>query len=328
MRRRRLVGPATLLAALTLASCTPAPTSSSSAPKTTAPASSTTATTSPPLKISVVAADLGASGIPPFYTPPQPLSPAAPGSLIRAELVTGVPGVPTGARLWRILYHSRTIYGADLAESGYVVAPAGPPPPGGFPVISWAHGTTGFSGICAPSLFTTEGGVGPYLIPGLAQYLRAGFVVAATDYQGLGTAGIHPYLLGASEGRAVLDAARASRRLPDLKTSDRVVIYGHSQGGQAALFAGELAPSYAPELHVLGVVAAAPATNLSLIFSVAIGPLGQGILGFTLPAAYSWTRTYKDLPQSDVFTPAGARFAASTVTHGCLPALEAAITSH
>ena len=158
-----------------------------------------------------VRADVAATGIPAFYAPPQPLPAGAPGSLIRTEKVTGVPGVPAGATVWRILFHSRSIYDHDIAESGYVVVPSGKAPAGGRPILSWAHGTTGFAGICAPSLFTSQGGVGPYLVPGLADYLRAGFVVAATDYEGLGTPGIHPYLLGESEGRGVQLTSRRRR---------------------------------------------------------------------------------------------------------------------
>jgi alpha-beta hydrolase superfamily lysophospholipase len=229
--------------------------------------------------------------------------------------------------VWRILFHSRSIYGADIAESGYIVVPGGKAPAGGFPILSWAHGTTGFAGICAPSLFTSQGGVGPYLVPGLSDYLRVGFVVAATDYEGLGTPGLHPYLLGESEGRGVLDAARAARRLPGLHASDTVMIYGHSQGGQAALFAGELAPTYAPDLHVAGVVAAAPATGLSTILAVVTTPVGQGIMEFTIPVAYTWARTYRDLPLSDLFTPGGESIAATGVTRGCLPDLASVISS-
>jgi alpha-beta hydrolase superfamily lysophospholipase len=275
-----------------------------------------------------VRADVSATGIPAFYTPPSPLPRGAPGSVIRTEKVVGVPGVPAGATVWRILFHSRSIYDADIAESGYVVVPGGKAPSQGYPILSWAHGTTGFAGICAPSLFTAQGGVGPYLLPGLTDYLRAGFVVAATDYEGLGTPGVHPYLLGASEGHGVLDAARAARRLTGVRTSNTVVIYGHSQGGHAALFAGELAPAYAPELHIAGVVAAAPATGLSTIVSVATSTsLGQGILQFTMPVAYTWARAYTDLPLSDLFTPGAQPVAASVVTEGCQASLESAIAS-
>lgn len=264
-----------------------------------------------------------------FYVPTRPLPAAPAGTLIRTEKVTGVPGVPAGATVWRIMYHSRSMYGADIAESGYVIAPSGPAPTGGFPIVAWAHGTTGFSASCAPSLFTDSGaGKGPYLLPGLLQFLHAGFAVAAADYQGQGVAdGVHPYLVGASEGSAVLDATRATRLLPGLRTSNTVIIYGHSQGGHAALFAGEMAPSYAPDLHVVGVVAAAPATGLSTLISIVGSPPGQRFLPFSIPVAYSWTRDYRDLPPDDVFTPEGERVAAATVPTGCGSALSAAITS-
>ena len=264
-----------------------------------------------------------------FYTPPKPLPPAAPGTLIRSVVVRGVPGVPAGATLWRILFHSTTIYGADVAESGYVVAPAAPAPAGGFPVITWAHGTSGFAAPCGPSLFADSGsGNGLYLIPGLTRYLEAGYVVSAADYQGLGVAdGVHPYLLGSSEGRAVLDAARAARQLTGLHTSDSVVIYGHSQGGHAALFAGELAPTYAPELKVVGVVAAAPATGLSTLISIVGTPTGAQFLPFSIPTAWSWSQTYDDLPASSMFTPSGAQFASTEVTRGCSDQVAATIAA-
>jgi alpha-beta hydrolase superfamily lysophospholipase len=265
-----------------------------------------------------------------FYTPPSPLSPAAPGTLIRSVRVTGVSGVPAGATVWRILYHSTTVYGADVAESGYVIAPAAPPPADGYPIIAWAHGTTGFAAPCAPSLFTSPGGgYGPYLLPSLDTYLAAGYVVSAADYQGLGVPhGVHPYLLGTSEARSVLDATRATRHLAGLRTADTVVIYGHSQGGHAALFAAEQAPTYAPDLHVIGVVAAAPATGLSYLLSIVATPLGARFLPYSIPTTYSWSQTYTDLPESDVFTPAGAAFASAEVTRGCAGDLTTAIIDH
>jgi len=125
-------------------------------------------------------------------------------------------------------------------------------------VLSWAHPTTGVVDDCAPSTMSTVFA----LIPGLETFLAAGYVVAATDYEGLGTAGVHPYLVGDSEGRSVLDAARAARNLPDTGAGDQLLLWGHSQGGQASLFAGQLAPTYAPDLHLVATAAAAPAGEL------------------------------------------------------------------
>ncbi len=99
-------------------------------------------------------------------------------------------------------------------------------------MIAWAHPTSGVVESCAPSLMPDLSGT----IWGLADMMARGYVVVATDYPGLGTPGIHPYLIGVSEGRAVLDSVRAARELPDVGASDRFAVWGHSQGGHASLY--------------------------------------------------------------------------------------------
>jgi pimeloyl-ACP methyl ester carboxylesterase len=271
-----------------------------------------------PPGVAVVPVSATAAGPSSFYRPPVPLPPAPPGTLIRSEIVSGVGGIEPGATLWRILYHSSSVTGADIAVSGYVVVPAASPPVGGYPVMAWAHGTTGAAVKCAPSLVNGLEGEGPYLVPGINSYLKAGWLIAATDYQGLGVAaGIHPYLVGRSEGYGVLDAARAARQLPGLRVSPTTLIYGHSQGGQAALFAGELAPGYAPSLHVIGVVAAAPATGLSIIVDVFGQSSAPTILAYFALIGWTWSQVYPDLPASDLFTAKGVAFAQRNVTEHC-----------
>jgi acetyl esterase/lipase len=212
-----------------------------------------------------------------FYVPPRPLATAKPGTIIRR---TPIQGAPAGARAWKILYHSRTVNGKDIAVSGVVIAPTDAAPRGGRVVVTWAHGTTGLADICAPSkqpdiasaIPPAQSNIPPAerpdpvpfywtgtLIPMLQTFLDAGYVVAATDYEGLGTPGLHPYSVGESEGRSVLDAARAARGVKAAAATRKALVLGLSQGGQAALFAGELAASYAPDLRVLGVAAEAPA---------------------------------------------------------------------
>ena len=127
--------------------------------------------------------------------------------------------------------------------SGTLAIPKGHAPKGGWPVISWAHGTTGVADACAPS---RSGGSGPAL---LGRWLKAGYAVVRTDYEGLGTPGEHPFLIGRSEGSSVLDAARAARKL-DNRICKRFVIAGHSQGGQSALWAASMAPSYTSDLKL------------------------------------------------------------------------------
>jgi hypothetical protein len=132
---------------------------------------------------------------------------SGPGNLISAE---AMPGAPDGARAYRILYWSTGLDRKPVEVSGVVIAPRGPPPPGGRPVIAWAHPTTGVVERCAPSLAR----VFFASIQGRRAMLERGDVVAATDYPGLGTPEVHPYLVGDSEAHAVLDSVRAAKQTP------------------------------------------------------------------------------------------------------------------
>ncbi len=192
-----------------------------------------------------------------------------PGSLVSAEPVSGFAG-----RGWKVLYRSTSLEGDPIEVSGLVMVPSGDRPPGGWPVVSWAHGTTGMADECAPSRDPGS----TLLVAEVV--LSQGYLVVATDYEGLGTPGPHPYLVGESEGRGVLDIARLARD-PMFGGSDEVLIWGASQGGQAALFAGQIAPSYAPDLDVVGVVASAPASGMAGAGRLAGTPL-QGFLAMGL----------------------------------------------
>jgi hypothetical protein len=220
----------------------------------------------------------------PFYDPPPPLPVGRPGTLIRQEALSPA---PAGGQAWRVLYASTGADGGAIAVSGVVFAPAAPAPPGGRPVVAWAHPTTGVAPRCAPSL---EAGGGAREIPGLQALLDAGFVVTATDYPGLGTAGPHPYLVGESEGRAVLDSVRAARAVRAAGAGSRAAVWGHSQGGHAALFAGQLAPAYAPDVRLAGVAAAAPVTDLTALLQHDIGGVAGNVLASM--AMVSWAEVY------------------------------------
>lgn len=261
-----------------------------------------------------------------FFTAPSSLAKAEPGTVVRHQVVTGISGVPAGAEVQRLLFHSRDIYGHDQLQSGYAITPSGEAPSGGWPTIAWAHGTSGFAGPCGPSRFDANGPSGIYLLPDLARFLSAGYAVSAADYQGLGLDnGVHPYLLGKSEGQSVLDALRATNELLGDQVSGQALIYGHSQGGHAALFAAEIAPSYAPELKLDGVVAAAPATGMSSLISVVSSNIGAGFMPFSIPAAWGWAENYDDLPAQSLFNQVGVAFAKAQVTKGCTASLSDAI---
>lgn len=236
----------------------------------------------------------------PFYRLPEPLDAGAPGLLVRSEQLASI---FDGAVAWRVLYHSTDLQGSDILVSGVVVAPDSPAPPGGRTIISWGHPTTGTAQRCAPSV-----GLDPFdLIEGLREFIRAGYVVVATDYAGMGAPGPPSFLIGVTEGHNVLDAARAARQLPAAGAGDELALWGHSQGGHAVVFAAQLAASYAPELRLLGVAVAAPATNLGALLTNDIGDVSGVTIAAYAFAAYS--EAYAATPGANletILTPAGA----------------------
>jgi pimeloyl-ACP methyl ester carboxylesterase len=218
-----------------------------------------------------------------FYRAPPSAVAGAPGTLVRQERIDGA---PLGAATYRVLYRSTGLDNQPILVSGVVIVPPGDPPPGGRPIIAWAHPTSGVVPRCAPSLaiFLFQ------QIQGLRSFVRDGYVVAATDYPGLGTPGPHPYLVGTSEARAVIDSVRVAAGLPGAGGGKKFLVWGHSQGGQAALFTGLIAKSYAPELDLLGVAAAAPATDLVTLMNDDIDSVGgKNITAMTL---WSWQRVF------------------------------------
>jgi len=150
---------------------------------------------------------------------------------------------------------------------------------------------------------------------GLALFVAAGYVIAASDYQGLGTAGPHPYLVGGSEGMNELDAVRAAHNLKEAHTGIDFAVWGHSQGGQASLFTGQLAARYAPQLHLVGVAAGAPAADLRDLFEVNIKTdVGRVLLAMALD---SWSKVYPNAHLDQIVTPAAAA-AVSRIAEICL----------
>jgi dienelactone hydrolase len=291
-----------------LAACSSGGGSSSVEPASTAVAPTTAAAPAP--GPTTTAAPSGGPAAPAgdaFYTPPHPLPAGQPGDIIWSRPFTG----PSGSQAWEVLYLSTTVDNQPVAVSGVVIAPpatAAPGPPEGRTVLTWAHGTTGMGDACAPSKQYVAGQASEALLAQLA--VARGFVYAATDYQGLGPPGDHPYVVGLSEGRNVLDAARAAERLTGTgaAASSKVLVWGHSQGGGAALFAAELAPTYAPELQVVGAIAGAPATELG---TVAAANDGGPYAGFSLMALVGFHAAYPTLSYDAVLNDAGRQAVAA-----------------
>jgi pimeloyl-ACP methyl ester carboxylesterase len=175
----------------------------------------------------------------------------APGSLLRSEDLPPELALDNAAKSERILYSSTD--GLDgkthIAVSGALFWPKGDPPAGGFPIVAWAHGTVGAAPKCAPSFAGRSERDKKYL----NSWLTAGFAVVATDYQGLGTAGGHPYLASRPEAYGVLDSVRAVHGQPQI--GDAVVLVGQSQGAGAAFATAAFQPEYAPDVKLVGTVA-------------------------------------------------------------------------
>lgn len=230
----------------------------------------------------------------PFYAIPAHLPKGPAGTLIREQ---EIPDFYAGTTAYRILYKSTGLDGRATAVSGLVIFPEGRAPRGGRKIIAFAHASVGLESRCAPSL-QREGH--PQTIAGLGEFIADGYVVVATDYQGLGTAGPHPYLVGRVEAENVLDSVRAAHRLRQAHAGREFALWGISQGGQAALFAGQIAPTYAPRLHLVGVAAGAPIVDLVGFFNANLStPDGKVLLAMALR---SWEQVYPDAGMEQVVT--------------------------
>jgi len=250
-----------------------------------------------------------------FYLPPYPL-PQKPGLLLRQEPFDRK--VPPDSIAWRILYSTQGMDGRAGVASAIVMmsrqAAQGPRP-----VIAYAHGTTGVMPGCAPSLLRDP----LENIPALREIIRRGWIYLATDYIGQGVAGPHPYLIGEGEARSVLDSIRALRQMEEVHASDRTVVWGHSQGGHAALWAGILAPVYAPEIPIAGVAALAPASNLpALVDADQYTVVGRMLSSMILRA---FSDVYADV-EFDAYSSGWKRVVARDMSSRCLTVPEALIS--
>ena len=200
-----------------------------------------------------------------FYTPPAMFPAGDNGDLIWVREIDNNAALPSAAENWLALYRSTDIYGKAIAVTGTVAIPEGRPPEQGWPVISWTHGTTGIADRCAPSRNDDDYPAKVYVSlmnSTLNKWVQQGYAVVKTDYQGLGTPGTHPYLVGESQARSAIDMVRAARQLSPNLGSNWMVM-GHSQGGQAALYTAYLGPLYAPDLNLTAAIAISPASHLS-----------------------------------------------------------------
>ena len=281
---------------------------SSTAYATTVAATSITTTTTSTTSTAVSAQP------PPLTLPPNVELADGPGSLrVPVSLPNGNPGdlidvedlgTFNNIEAYRILYHSRNRHNQPIAVSGFVAVPDGTPPPGGWPVLAYAHGTTGSADQCAPSAHLEEDLSTSGSITGLTLALvtNSGYAVVATDYEGLGTPGPHPYVIGESAANTVLDSVRAIKNMTQLQASNEWIVVGASQGGHAALHTGQRWQQYAPELDLLGVIAIAPPSQFKELFEFLTDSPARGYL---LMMAAGVAGAYDGVEAADVLTDTG-----------------------
>lgn len=265
--------------------------------------------------------------------PPRPEAPPAPprtaGMLIRQIKRDPSASIPGAGRVLTVSYLSTNgITGKGLVPvTGEVIYPAGDVPKGGWPIMAWEHGTVGIVNACAPSRNPRSARDMAYL----AEWLHRGFAIVASDYQGLGSEGVHPYLNTRAEAYSVLDGIRAALKgLPDLE--NRIMLVGQSQGAGAAFAAAAYAPDYAPALDIRGTVATGipymtPAIAKALMQGAGHGG-GKGqpdpVVAYALLIGASLQGYDPSFDPAVAFTPK-ALPALKVATEQCLPAVMAAV---
>jgi pimeloyl-ACP methyl ester carboxylesterase len=231
-----------------------------------------------------------------------------PGYVLSSTTASLPPTLSALATGKRIQYVTTNINGGIITATGLVLTPKTGKKNR---TVAWGHGTTGLADACAPStnqaVFWEEARIA------VAELLSRGWTVAAPDYPGLGTVQAHPYLIGASAGRSLIDNVRAARNL-DAALTTQYVVDGHSQGGQGALFANQLAPSYDGTLVLKGTASIAPVSNTQEFINLIPGTEGQGYLVMALYGVAAVDPSFK--PANVLAAPAEAKV--GVLQTGCL----------
>lgn len=189
-----------------------------------------------------------------FYTAPATTD--TKGTLIRYRTSTSVPPGGPSCYSWTIMYYSQDALGKANVVTGTVLVPKSiwwrfTPRP----IISYAAGTHGFAQSWAPSIQLENGT--DYESSNINAALNMGYAVLISDNPGYTNGSIPTYMAGIAQGHAVLDIVTAALQIPNisLQSTAQVGIWGYSQGGQSAAFAGEQQPTYAPGMNLVGVAA-------------------------------------------------------------------------
>lgn len=285
----------------------------------------------------------------PFYAAVMKMTPEGKlGQVIKQEKIeTSV----KGAQAWKIAYISSDIAGRKTISTGLVVAPVGQAPAGGRPVMTWAHGTTGAAQNCGPSQvldpavplneYFLIGGNSwtDYGLPAVEEFIKEGYVIVATDYQGLGSGGRHQYSVAATNGMDTLNAARAAGSMKETGANKKALVYGWSQGGGAVIALAGM-PDYIKQtgtafdgVDIVGFVALAP-QDISILApagkldKAAADKYFQGsqkmfldnVFNFTHATMYYWgtQAAFPNLKLTDIFTDEGVKVANDIYSNKCM----------
>ncbi len=285
----------------------------------------------------------------PFYSAVANMAPEGKlGQVIKKEKIeTSV----KGAQAWRIAYISSDVAGRKTISTGAIISPVGSAPKEGRPILAWAHGTTGSAQNCGPSqiidptaplneYFLIDGNSWTdYGIPNVEQFIKEGYVIVATDYQGLGGGGRHQYAVAATNGRDVINSARAASSMKEVGAGKKTIIYGWSQGGGAAIAAASL-PDYqaqqgtaADGLQYLGFVALAPDDQAAMLrnpptdeadanklineFTQANVP-NVFLFAHYVMGLWGTQAAYPNLKLTDILTDQGAKFVDQLANNKCV----------
>lgn len=199
--------------------------------------------------------------------PPARADVADHGALLTATDITGQPnvGIAHAGTVERISYRTTGVDGGEIDALATVFLPesrtAAP-----LRVLAFTHGTAGVGADCTVGTrMGTGGGYDAWLGP----WLAAGYAVVVPEYGGIGTTGHHPYLNGEATARTVLDAVRATRQVPAAgAVGDEFAVWGGSQGGHTAVWTDDLAPSYTPDLRLVGAIAGSLPADVAGSFNV------------------------------------------------------------
>ncbi|WP_020671364.1 lipase family protein [Amycolatopsis nigrescens] len=252
-----------------------------------------------------------------IYTPPAQLG-SGPGDVL-ACMPAAFPKIPDQIPMksWKVQYQSTDVHDQQVAVSGMVAVPeAAWPGPGPRPIVAFNPGTVGLGSQCSYSKQMSGAYVDAYELKQLAAALKAGYAVVATDGVGYLNGQLHSYMVGDNSGRALLDGVRAAVKVPEsgLDAAANVALWGYSEGGQAALWASQLAASYASELKIVGTAAGGVPGDLRL---VANKLNGSDFAGFAGAALVGFHAGYPDMPFDGLLNDVG-REAVTTLKSNCL----------